>query len=56
MQRNEWTPATMDMIHWRAHRQVLSKNFIHRTFLLKLIHDKLPVGKMIARYQETYDH
>jgi hypothetical protein len=57
MQRNEWTPATMDMIHWEAHGQALSKNFIHRTFLVKLIHDKkLPVGKTIARYQETYDH
>jgi hypothetical protein len=56
MQRNAWTPATMDMIHWEAHGQALSKNFIHRTFLVKLIHNKLPVGKTIARYQATYDH
>jgi hypothetical protein len=56
MQQNAWTPAIMDMIHWEAHGQALSKNFIHRTFLVKLIHDKLPVGKTIARYQATYDH
>jgi hypothetical protein len=43
MQRNEWTPATMDLIHWEAHGQALSKNFIHCTFLVKLIHDKLQV-------------
>jgi hypothetical protein len=47
MQRNAWTPATMDMIHWEAHGQALSKNFINRTFLVKLLHDKLPVGKTI---------
>ncbi len=46
----------MDMIHWEAHGQALGKNLIHRTFLVKLIHDKLLVGKTIARYQETYDH
>jgi hypothetical protein len=46
----------MYMIHWEAHGQALSKNFIHRTFLVKLIHNKLPVGKTIARYQATYDH
>jgi hypothetical protein len=54
--RNEWTPATMDMIHWEAHGQGLNQIFIYRTFLIKLIHDKLPVGKMIARYQDTHDH
>jgi hypothetical protein len=37
MQQNEWTPAIMDMIHWEAHGQALTKNFIHRTFLVKLI-------------------
>jgi hypothetical protein len=46
----------MDMIHWEARGQALNQNFIHRTFLVKFIHDKLPVGKMIARYKETYNH
>jgi hypothetical protein len=44
------------MIDWEAHSQALWKNFIHRTFLVKLIHNKLPVGITIARYKDTYDH
>ncbi len=56
MYRNEWTHANMDMVHWEAHSQALRKNFLHRTFLVKFIHDKLPVGKMIALYKNTFDH
>jgi hypothetical protein len=56
MTRNHWTEAHMDMIHWEAHSQALNKNFIHRTFLVKFIRGKLPVGKMIARYKDTFDH
>jgi hypothetical protein len=51
MYRNEWTHANMDMVHWEAHSQALRKNFLHGTFLVKFIHDKLPVGKMIALYK-----
>jgi hypothetical protein len=46
----------MDMIYWEAHGQALQKNLLHRTFLVKFIYDKLPAGKMIARYKDTFDH
>ncbi len=56
MERNHWTAADMETVHWEAHGQALEKNYVRRTFLVKLIHDKLPVGKTIARYKDTYDH
>jgi hypothetical protein len=49
MERNHWTAADMETVHWEAHGQALKKNYVLRTFLVKLIHDKLPVGKAIAR-------
>jgi hypothetical protein len=56
MERNHWTAADMETIQWGAHSQALKKNFIHHTFLVKLIHDKLAVGKTIPGYKDTYDH
>jgi hypothetical protein len=56
MERNHWTLDDMETIHWEAHGQALNKNYIYRTFLVKFVHDKLPVGKTIARYKDTYDH
>jgi hypothetical protein len=48
MERNHWTAADMETVHWEAHGQALKKNYIHCTFLVKLIHDKLPVGQTMA--------
>jgi hypothetical protein len=45
MERSHWTAADMERVHWEAHGQALKKNYVHYTFLVKLIHDKLPVGK-----------
>jgi hypothetical protein len=53
MTRNHWTNVEMDMIHWESHGQAVKKNFLHRTFLIKFLHDKLPVGKVIAQYKAT---
>jgi hypothetical protein len=47
----------MDMIHWEAHSQALKKNFVRRTFLIKLLRNKFPAGRTIADYKDaTYDH
>jgi hypothetical protein len=56
MEQNHRTIDDMETIHWEAHGQALKKNYIYRTFFVKLVHDKLPVGKTIARYKDTYDH
>jgi hypothetical protein len=56
MERNHWTAADMETVHWEAHGQALEKNYVRRTFLVKLIHDKLPMGKTVARYKDSYDH
>ncbi len=52
--KNGWTPATFDSIDWEVHRLALNRHNSQRTVLIKYLHNILPVGKIVSRYDPKY--
>jgi ribonuclease HI len=52
--RNGWTVANRESIDWEAHRIAMNRLENHRPTLVKHMHDHLPVGHVVSRYNVKY--
>jgi hypothetical protein len=50
-QRNDWTPAIIQTIDWRAHELAIGHQLHRRVHLTKLIHDILPTNDNLSRWK-----
>ena len=50
----DWPLSVYDSIDWPAHGRVIKASFARRHFLIKLIHDWLPLGYLRSRYAVFY--
>ena len=53
---NNWTSEVMNHIDWESHQRAVTSSGLPNRFATKLIHNILPTGKVIHRYQKYYDH
>jgi hypothetical protein len=51
---NRWNSHTFDSIDWPAHGISIRKQYHRKHFITKYVHDWLPVGKLISKYQPKY--
>ena len=51
----DWSDAVFDSVDWTAHGRALNSNFSRRIFLVKFLHDWLPLGYLKSRYADYYD-
>jgi hypothetical protein len=49
-----WTNEVFDMIDWRAHSQTVARYRHQQNTLVKMLHDKLPVGSLTSLYDPKY--
>lgn len=52
--KNQWTVKTFRTIDWDAHGQVIRRWYAHKKFITKYLHDWLPVGKLVQKYDSSY--
>ena len=52
--KNDGAPHVIDIIDWEAHRIALNRLRNYRSTLVKHMHNLLPVGKMVNRYDPKY--
>jgi len=52
--KNEWSPQTLKDVDWEAHRRALNRHQPRRHTLVKHLHDYLPVGKRVHKYDPKY--
>ena len=50
----DWTESVFDSVDWLAHGRAINSNFSRRHFLVKFLHDWLPLGHLKSRYAEYY--
>ena len=50
----DWSLSTFDSIDWQSHSRAINANFPKRHFIIKLIHDWLPLGHLRSRYATYY--
>jgi hypothetical protein len=50
--KNQWTPSTMDSIHWDAHAHALKKQSARRTHIVKLLHEMLPTTGQANKFDK----
>lgn len=50
--KNQWTPAVMRTINWKAHGHSLKQRIHRRVHYTKLVHDLLPVNGHVHRLDE----
>jgi hypothetical protein len=50
--RNDWSRNDFRLIDWATHGICVRKQFKLKRFFVKLLHDWLPVGKQVARYDQ----
>ncbi len=53
-ERNGWCEDTLEMIDWEAHRLGMNRHDSHRTTLIKHMHDILPVGSTVNKWNPIY--
>jgi hypothetical protein len=53
-ERNNWSEATLDDVHWDAHCASHSYHCSHRCYLVKLCHRHLPLGHTLHRRDNKY--
>jgi hypothetical protein len=51
-ERNEWSHSEFRLIDWATHGICVRKNFKLKRFYVKLLHNWLPVGEQVARYDQ----
>lgn len=49
--RNRWLSLHFDYVDWVSHALAVKKGQHHKHFIIKMIHDWLPIGKLVARYK-----
>lgn len=49
-----WTDEVFDNIDWISHGRALNRQANHHTTLVKFLHDILPVGRTVNRYDKKY--
>jgi hypothetical protein len=54
MKRNQWCETTLDSIDWMAHGAAHSYHRTHQSFLIKLCHRHLPLGRTLHRRDNKY--
>ena len=52
--KNGWDPSDLKSIDWNAHAQALRKQEHRRSTFVKYIHDLLPLGRRVHRYNPKY--
>jgi hypothetical protein len=55
-QNHQWTEATFQDIEWTAHGQAIKQFYDQRTFIVKYIHNLLPTGKRVHKYDTLHSH
>ena len=53
---NGWEMDTFHLVDWKAHHQAVMNSHLSPTFLNKYLHNILPTGKVICKYQKYYNH
>lgn len=51
---NRWTHDQFDLVDWNLHGTSIRQHYNRKHFVTKYIHDWLPVGKLIKRYDGKY--
>ena len=51
----DWSEDVFNSVDWTAHGRALNSNFPRRHFLIKFLHDWLPLGYLKSRYAAYYD-
>ena len=55
--KHEWTHDTWQLVDWTSHCSAVRAHFSRRHFLSKFLHNWLPLGSLISRYDDHYvDH
>lgn len=52
--KNNWYNSTFTKVDWESHGTAVRLWHPHRRFLTKYIHDWLPLGKLISKYNPSY--
>lgn len=52
---NVWTDRDFNNINWPVHGQAFRRKHKIRNFLVKYLHDHLPLGHHIIKYSATYN-
>ena len=50
----DWSESVFESVDWLAHSRAINSHFSRRHFLLKFIHDWLPLGYQKSRYADFY--
>ena len=51
-----WSPTIFDSVDWISHGQAIRRCYHKKTFVVKFLHNLLPTGKRVHRYDPTYSH
>ena len=49
-----WNPSVFNEVDWASHRRALKRLHHHRTTLVKYVHDLLPLGEQVNKYDTKY--
>ena len=52
--KHEWSPETFQSIDWESHGIVVRSHFLRRHFVIKFLHQWLPLGHLRSRYASYY--
>ena len=52
--KNGWDPPDFTSINWPAHTQAIRQHDKHRSTFVKYLHDLLPIGRRVHRYNPKY--
>ncbi len=52
--KNSWDNGEFSLVDWDSHGVSLQKHYHIKHFIVKFVHDWLPVGKLIARYGQFF--
>lgn len=50
----KWDITTHESIDWSAHRLSLQRYYFKRQFIVKYVHEWLPVGHLVSKYSPTH--
>ena len=51
---NKWSDTEFDSVNWQSHGMSIRKHYSNKRFLVKLVHDWLPVGALLSKYKPSY--
>ena len=53
-ERNDWTDHTFRLVDWTAHGTSVRTQYNRKHFIVKFVHNWLPLGKLISKYKPYY--